>query len=202
MPMLAENIMKSSKVSRVVIAVSTVAIVGLVTYNWAVSSQVSYVQAAQQYENMSQNLEKKSKIMSNSIRIKNVKLEKLHTEIKSSPVCFFTGDQADDFFAQLEKISTAANCNLTSLVFTQETTISIDKKNPASNTAIEKNASIKIDGTFGAIVNFTAALKDYPQTVCMSNLMLKPGKSETQKLSCSMNLKVYLTEDKELLSDE
>jgi Tfp pilus assembly protein PilO len=202
MPMLVETIMKSSKVSRGIISFSIVAIVGFVTYNWAVSPQISYVNAAQQYEALSHNLEKKTKIMSNAVRIKNIKVQLLHTEIQSSSVRFFSRDQADVFFAQLEKISTVASCDLNSLVFQSETFISVESENNESALVTEKKAHLKIEGTYHAIVDFAAAMKEYPLTVCLESLKLELKKSDTNKLSCSMDLKVYLTEDKELLSNE
>ncbi len=200
--MLAETIMKSSKVSRGIISFSIVAIVGLVTYNWAVSPQISYVKAAQQYETLSQDMENKSRIMSNSIRIKNVKREKLHAEIESSSIRIFSIDQSDDFFAQLEKMTTTANCDLVSLVYNQEKIVSLDNENPDSAAVTEKNAQLKIDGQYGAIINFTAALKDHPFTVCVLDLRLGQENKDMGKLSCSMNLKVYITDDKEFLSNE
>jgi hypothetical protein len=101
MPMLAETFIKSSKVSRIVISASIVAIVGILTYNWAVSPQASYIQAAQKYEMLSKDVDKKVKVIGNAIRVKKINLEKLQAGLDSINLSFFTTEQASDFFAQL-----------------------------------------------------------------------------------------------------
>ena len=202
MPRLTETIMKSSQVSRIVISASLVAIVGLVTYNWAISPQASYLQAAQQYETVSQDVDKKVKVLSNNVRIKKIMLEKLQARIKSTQSSFFSSGKATDFFGQIEKLSTAAGCNFESMVFENIETTSLDKNNPESLKVTEKKAIVKVAGTYGAIVGFMSALKDYPLNVYLNDLTIRSMGSDTDKLSCSMKLKVYITEDKELLSDE
>lgn len=202
MPRLTETIMKSSQVSRIVISASLVAIVGLVTYNWAVSPQASYLQAAQQYETVSQDVDKKVKILGNAVRVKELRLKKLRAEMKSVENCFFSTAQATDFFGQIEKISIAAGCNFESMVFINGETIALDKNNPESPKITEKKVVVKVAGSYSAIVGFTSTLKDYPMTVYMSDLLIRSMGSDTDKLSCSMKLKVYITKDKESLLDE
>jgi hypothetical protein len=102
MPTLTETIMKSRQLTRVIVSFSVVAIVGIITYNWAVSPQASYVKAAQRYENISQDVDKQVRLLNNSIRIKRSKVEKIHETINSSAVIFFSPEQASDFFAELE----------------------------------------------------------------------------------------------------
>jgi Tfp pilus assembly protein PilO len=202
MPRLTETIMKSSQVSRIVISTSLVAIVGLLTYNWAISPQASYLHAAQQYETVSQDVDKKVKILGNTVRVKEVKLKKLQAEMKSVGSSFFSAGQATDFFGQIEKISTAAGCNFESMVFINGETIVHDKNNLESPKITEKKVIVKVAGTYGAIVGFTSTLKDYPMTIYMSDLLIRSIGPSTDKLSCSMRLKVYITKDKELLLDE
>ncbi|MBW8015213.1 MAG: hypothetical protein FVQ82_03430 [Planctomycetes bacterium] len=202
MPRLTETIMKSSQVSRVIISIAIVASVGLLTYSWAVSPQASYLHAAQQFETVSQDIENKVKIMGNTVRVQEVKLKKLQDKLKSSGSSFFSAAQATDFFAQLEIMSVTAGCNLESMVFATEKTTKLDKNKPKSTKITEKEVSVKILGTYGAIVGLTSAIKDYPLTVYLNDLLIRTTSSTTNKLSCSMNIKVYLTEDKELLLDE
>ena len=202
MPKLTETIMKSSQVTRIIISASIVAAVDLLTYNWAVSPQASYLHAAQKYETLSQDIDKKTKIMGNAVRIEKIKLEKLQAQMKSSGSDFFSAEQATDFFAQLEKISTAAGCTLESMVFEKGTTTSLDKNNPQASEVNEKKAFVKVVGTYTAIIELTSALKDYPLTIYLSKLKIVSMGPNTDKLSCSINLKVYLTEEKELLLDE
>jgi Tfp pilus assembly protein PilO len=202
MPTLTETIMKSSKVSRVVASASIVLIVGLLTYNWAVSPQASYLQAAQRYETVAESIGKKTKIMSNAVRVKKIKIKKLRDSLRISGSNFFSNQQAEELFSQLGNISTLAGCNFESIVFAKETSNLLDEDKPEISKVIEKQARVKVVGTYGEIVSFTSALKDYPSAIYTSDLMIELKNSETGKLSCSMNLKIYLTEDKELLLDK
>lgn len=202
MPRLTETIMKSSQVSRIIISACIVAAVGLLTYNWAVSPQASYLNAAQRYETVSQDLDKKARIIGNQVRVKEIKRDKLLEKIKACRSSFFRTEQATNFFASLEKMADLAGCNLESMLFANEVTDRLDKDNPESPKVIEKNAILKITGTYGQIVDLTSALKDYPLKVYISNLQIMSTGISTNKLSCSMNIKVYLTEDKELLLDD
>lgn len=200
--MLVEIIMKSSKVSRITISAAIVAIIGMLTYSWAVSPQASYVHAAQQYETVSLEVEKKANLITKLIRIKKGKIEELQAEIESTSISFFTSEQSEEFFGQLEKISTTANCDLKSVVFEKEKVISIDDKDLEVAEITEKKANIKIEAPYTAVIDLTETLKKYPHTICISNLEMKFISPDTNKLSCSMSLIVYLTGDKELLSDE
>lgn len=202
MPRLTETIMKSSQVSRIIISASVVAAVGFLTYGWAVSPQASYLHAAQRFETVSLDIDKKMRIMGNSVRIGQIKLKKLQAQIKATGNCFFSTAQATEFFAGIEKTATDAGCNLDSMVFANEITTMLDKNNPQSPKVTERKASVKVTGTYGAIVGLTSALKDYPLTVYISELQIRTTGQATDNLSCSMNIKVYLTEEKELLLDD
>lgn len=201
MSKLTETIMKSSQVSRIIISTSIVAVVGLLTYNWAVSPQASYLHAAQQYETVSLDVDKNIKIMLNNVKINEIKLKKLQARIKSSRSSFFSDGQAADFFGLFEKISTAAGCNLESMIFANETITSLDKKEQSPK-IIEKKANVKVTGSYGAIIALTSVLKDYPLTVYINDLRIKSIDLSADNLACSMDIKIYLTENRELLIDE
>jgi len=147
-------------------------------------------------------MESKSRIMSNALRVKKVKLEKLQAQMESSSSNFFSAEHATDFFAQLEKISANAGCNLETVTFEKEKSTSLDDNDPQASTITEKKALIKFSGTYEAIINLTSTLKDYPQTIYLSKLIIQSIGTSTDNLACSMNIKVYLTEDKELILDE
>ena len=202
MPKLTETIMKSSKVSRVVISASLVAVVGLLTYNWAVSPQASYLNAAQQYEQVSQDVDTKVKILNNTIRVRKKTLEKLRDRMQFTGSTFFTAEQATDFFGRVEKISTDSGCNLESMVFINGQTVTLDKNDRESPNVTEKKAVVEITAAYGEIIKFIVAVNNYPLTVYIKELDIRSINASTDKLSCSMILKVYLTKDKELLLDE
>lgn len=202
MPRLTETIMKSSQVSRIIISASIVAAVGFLTYSWAVSPQASYLQAAQQYELVSQDVNKKVKITSNQVRVKEIKLEELKVQLKASGVSFFSTAKAADFFAGIGKTVTASGCNIESMVFDRELTTKLDNNNPQSPKVTEKKALVKVTGSYGEIVKLISAFEDYPLAVYVSDLLIRSTSNSTDKLLCSMNLKVYLTEDKDLLLDK
>jgi hypothetical protein len=90
---------------------------------------------------------------------------------------------------------------LKSVVFEKEIAILSDEKNVDAASVTEKKANIKMAAPYNAIIDFAAALEDYPATICISKLAIESRLPKTNKLSCSMNLTIYITEDKELLSD-
>lgn len=202
MPKLTETIMKSTQTSRIVVSVSIVISFGLMIYSWIVSPQVSYIQAAQRYETLSDSMEKKVADINNSIRIKKNKIADLQQELGSIGVSFFKPDEAAEFFGEFEKFAIENNCRIQSLNFARDKIISLDTENKENLKVVEKAASLNFAGRYNSIIGLLKTLSAYPKKIYMTDMFIESTGTGSSGLICDIKIKVYLTQDKELLADE
>ena len=201
--MLTDKIVKCSSTSKVIISVSFVAIVTLATYNWIVSPQTGYLQAARQYETIVGNAGKKTEVIKNQIDVKEIEIEKLQGEIAAIQNSFFSPQKATEFFMDIEPLSLQCNCNVDSLTFNaDETRRGAQADKEESSPVILKSATVTITGTYDGLMKFLARLGNYPQRISINDLYIESGARNGEKLDCGMTITIYVVEDKESITDE
>jgi len=202
MSKLTETIMKSTKTSRVIISASIVISFGLMTYSWVVSPQATFIQAAERYETLSGNMEKKVLMVNNSIRVKKKKIAALTQELSFIGNSFWGPEDAVDFFGALERYAFENKCKIQSMNFVRDKKISVETKKNGKIDVVEKAASLNFIGEYGSIIGFLKTLSIYPKQVYMSEMSIQSVGDGSALLECDIDIKVYLTDDKELLTDE
>ena len=115
---------KTSPGSRVLLAASVILIVGYGIYNWTVSPQTSYLQAARLYETMVANAGERTEMIKKQVGTKETEIVMLQREFSESRDSFFTAATAREFFSDLEPISLQCNCSIESLNFTTAVPVS------------------------------------------------------------------------------
>ncbi len=202
MPKLTETIMKSTQTSRIIVSASIVISFGLIIYSWIVSPRASYIQAAQRYETLSDNMETKVANISRSISIKKGKITDLQQELVAIGDNFFKPGEATELFGEFEKFAIKNNCRIQSLNFDRDKIITLDTENMGNLKVVEKAASLNIAGEYGSIIGLLKTLSAYPKKIYMTDMSIKSIGDGNSGLICDIQLKVYLTKDKELLADE
>jgi len=199
--MLIEKVAKSSRETRIIVSLSTIAIVAIATYNWIVSPQTNCLYAAKQYEVMVDNAGKKSTVIKNRTHVRKIEIEKLSEEIKKTQDSFFSPGKAKEFFFDLDLVSRQCKCSIDSLNFIEPKITNPEEEKPQGGVT-SKNAIISISGKYGNIVEFFRKLGAYSQRISVNNLVIENAGRQNEDVICYMTITIYLIDDKEKLSDE
>ena len=200
--MLTEQIIKSSPTSKVAVSVCLVAIVGLATYNWIVSPQTSYLYAARQYEKMVDNAGKKTQIIKNQIKVKEIELEKLTSQITEMENRFFKAESAKEFFLSLEPLALSCGCSIDSLTFITDNAVSKDDDENKDTGISTKHSAVSVTGDYENLVTFLRKLNEYDQRVSVRDLCIESNSNSNEELACDMVVTIYVAEDKETVNND
>lgn len=199
--MLSEQIMKSSPFSRIIVSGSMIVFLALAAYNWAVSPQTTYLHASQQYTSMNDTVQKKVLMREKIVNIKREKLKTTRGNIDELKADFFSPSQSSKFFSGIEELAEKSGCDIEMMAF------KADNRRLASGLKIDKVkflqrcASVEFVGEYGQIVDFLKNINDSPGHLSLGNLSINSSR-DVRGLTCEMNITVYVSEDKELISDE
>lgn len=200
--MLSEQIMKSAPLSRGIVSVATVVILAIATYNWAVSPHTKYLHAAEKYQAVTDTMEKKTRSLKKVVSIKEKKLESLKQELVEFKVAFFDHAGRVKFFSNLETVAEQTGCNINLLTFSPDRPIVNDEMDIGNIMITAKSVGLEYTGKYAQIIRFLKYLNDHPKKVSVSDLEIESTRDGGTTLDCSMNITIYITENKELATDE
>jgi hypothetical protein len=199
--MLSEQIMKSSPFSRAIVSASAVVIFAIAAYNWAVSSQTTYLHAAEKYQTMTNTVEKKNLLLKKAVSIKEKKLKSLEQELTQFKPDFFDPSGSIEFFSNLESIAERSGCNIKILTFEPARSMMLDEPDTDSIMITARNAMMRYTGKYVKVIQFLRYLDDHPKRVSVSNLRIESPSNSDTTLDCRMNITIYITENKEPETD-
>jgi len=199
--MLMDKLGKTSPNTKIFISVSTIAIVAIAMYNWAISPQTSYLKAAQLYETMMSNASKKTVIIKNGIHAKKKELERLHQEIMATKDSFFNVKTSREFFSDIDPIASQSGCMIASLTFMSSSSVSAGEEKKVDSGITEKTAGLEFTGNYESIIKFLRRLSNYSQHIMIDNLVIESLGFGRKQLVCHMTITIYLIEEKELITD-
>ena len=199
--MLSEQIMKSSPFSRIIVSGSMVVFVALAAYNWAVSPQTTYLHASQQYTSMNDTVRKKVLMRKKTVEAKRKKLNATRENVDELKADFFSPSQSSKFFSGIEKMAEKSGCDIEMMAFKADNRRLANGLNIDKVKFLQRCASVEFVGEYGQIVEFLKDITDSPGRLSIGNLSIGSSMN-TRGLACEMNITVYVSEDKELISDE
>lgn len=194
--------MKLNPTSKLVVSLSSVIIVGIAAYNWAVSPQTSYLRAAHLYDVMIGDAGNMTNVIKSQMGPKNEEVKILQEEIGRIQDKFFTPKQASEFFLDLEPIALQYNCTIDKLAFVSSEPVSYDGTESESEDIIAKKLSISYTGDYKDIITFLKRLESYTQRIVITDVHIESDEMVGDELFCQMIITIYMVEDKELKSDE
>ena len=201
--MLIEKIAQADNRSKIIVILATGAIVALAAYDWGVSPQINYLQAAQQQDRMYSDSSSKAQ----AIRIENKKkerqVEKLTDEIRDAQTKFFTPEHYKEFFGSLEEELRRYGCSLDSLDF-QNNTSSDASDGPAGDHiyVVTETAGISMTGQYGQIKNFLEMLQKLPQKITITDMSISPDDDNDKVLNCDIVDRTHILEHTETETHE
>ncbi len=201
-----DKITNISPTSRVLLASTVILIVGFGMYNWTVSPQTSYLNAARLYENMVANAGDKTTMIKGQMETKAGLIMTLEHEIAETEGSFFTSASANEFFSDLEPISLQCDCSIDSLNFMSAEPVVVEGKEKGSSSVSFRRASISLVGRYENIIKFFMKLSSYSQRISVNELFIESTGYKTNELVCHITITIYLIEDegenKETITDE
>ena len=196
--MLKDKLIKSSQSSKIMVSVSIVGIVALAAYNWTVSPLTTYLHAAELYESVMSNAQKKAAMIETQIHEKQSEFEKMQKEISDIENGFFTTVRAVEFFHDLEPISLQTNCNIESFEFVS------DAGNSRENDygVVSKSAEISFTGYYDDIIKFLQKLSHCSEHISINKVFIESIQPKDKKLTCEITVTIYIVQNKEMITDE
>lgn len=195
----SQNFKRTSPGSRVTLGMSLaiIAVVGL--YNWSVSPQSNYLQAAQQYSRIAEDAEKQVRILGLDISRKENKLAQAKTEIVQTKARLFDRRESIDFLSSIQPLAQKLDCVVDDLTFDlNDGLFEFDNTMPVNIT--EKSATISLTGQYDSISKFINVLCDHPQKIVVSDVEMNIT-PDFSALKCNMDITIYVIQDKESDSD-
>ena len=200
--MLSEQIMKSSPFSRAIVSASTVVILAIAAYNWAVSPQTTYLNAAEKYQTMTDTVKKKTLLLKKAVSIKEKKLKSLEQELTQFKTAFFDTSEGVEFFSNLESIAEQCGCNIKLSTFEPAHSMMDNELDMDGVVITARIATVRYTGKYVKVIQFLRYLNDHPKRISVSNLQIESPSDGSTILDCSMDITIYVTEDKEPDTDE
>ena len=190
---------KNKTVSRNVVVSAIAAIAIFAAYSWIMAPHIEYLQAAEQYSSITQELVQKNKFLSSNIALEQKKLENLNADLQQLKGKIFDINSARNFFANIQNVAEDQRCSIHSLKFMPAVSASKDNQNAASIWLTANSASLTISGRYSDIVNFIEKIQKNQRYVWIDKLDIGTVDTAPDQLKCEMIITIYVIEDKETL---
>jgi len=103
-----------------------------------------------------------------------------------------------EFFSDIEPVAVQHNCTVESSDFIP----SVSKKSGDVSDVTLSRARIMLSGNYENIMKFLEKIKDYPQRIVVSDLLIERAGKINNDLSCQVSITIYVIEDKEIITHE
>ncbi len=194
--MLIDDIAKFNRSSRIAVSAALVVIAAIAMYNWTVAPHTGYLFAAYRYESAIDNISKKSKVISETLKIKKKKLQQLRERFVELQSTLFTPDEAKEFFSDLEVISEGAGCIVYSLNFAKGGPVLKAEKSENALGIVANSAMLSVVGIYGNIIKLVERLQARTQKVWIDSVKMETFSGNPDRLKCDMTITIYTIEDK------
>jgi Tfp pilus assembly protein PilO len=209
--MLLDNLAKLNRPSRNALSAALVIIAAIAVYNWMVAPHTNYLFAAQQYESVIGNVAKKNKILSNTVKVKEKKLEDLREQFAQLRHTLFTLDETKELFGDLRVICEEVGCTVNSLDFV--TNESGSRRRPVPLRAVAgqiegdsyiaaNNVMLSVIGVYGDIIELMEIMQKRTQGVWIDSIEMTALDGDSAKLNCDIAITIYTIQDKDTTVNE
>jgi len=174
----------------------------IAVYQWFVLPHTSNLMAAQKYNAVTDDLEKKNEILIKTVVRKRENLKELKNKLNKIENMIFESNEAQEFFSDIQVIAEETNCAILSLNFSP---INNAKKNDISKTSDQINANhakLNITGSYRNIMELINRLQDRLKRVMMDFINISTINNSSGKLNCQLTITVFVKKGKEIRSDD
>ena len=170
--MLSENWTKLNFSSRNTILAGLAVIALICLYNWIVKPHTAYLQAAQRYDSVTDELNKKNRSLLGKIKTDQKELEKLQDKFEQRSRSLFRPAQSNEFFSDIRNICEEANCVMKSLKFQTGKSVLESDKSAEEDYITTEHSTLDVVGRYKNIVSLVNKLQQRPQRVWIDSLSI------------------------------
>ena len=195
--MSVKHLAKLKRSTRNATSASLIVIASLAMYSWIVAPHATYLSTAQGYESVISNLIKKNKLISNNVKVKRKKLQKLHEQSAQLQSTLFTSDKAREFFSDLQAISEETRCMVYSLNLISNKPNPKDKQAEDSSGVATKSAVLSVVGVYKDIARLIKRLQARTQKVWIDSIKVLTLEYSSDRPRCDITITICVITDKE-----
>ena len=185
---------------KIFVSLAVLAIVSIAIYNLVVSPQTALLVAAQDYERIAKNTERKIDVLTRSINRMRGEVVRMEEFDAAAVGRFFDIGSGLRFLDNLESEITESGCSIVSLNYMLPEPVEIDGFSCDKLEVISKNAEIKVLGNYSNIAGLLERLSRHSERVSVGDLAIATT-DDQMAIRCNMKITVYIIEDKELISN-
>jgi Tfp pilus assembly protein PilO len=185
---------------RMLMALAVLIIVCIAIYNWVVSPQAAFVGAAQNYERVAKKTEHKIDVLTRAIKRMQCEVAWMEEFDTTAVAHFFDIDSGLQFLDNLEFEATESGCSIVSLNYMLPETVEVQGLSCDELEVTSKKAEMEVVGSYSNIAGFLKRLNRHSDRASISDLEIAMT-SDYSAMRCTMEIKVYIIEDKELIND-
>lgn len=200
--MLIDTIAKSNRSSRIALSVVITVIITVAAYNWMLAPHTKYLQAAQQYELVADDIAKKNALIKSRQAVKEKEIERLQTQIAELQAAVFTPVEAKRFFSDLEAICAETDCMVRSMNFLSGRSDQSSVSDENQNAVIQNSAALNFVGSYSNIIELLTKIVNRPQNITIRSLKVSALGSNPDVLECEALITIYVVYDMEILTNE
>ena len=194
--MANKNMLQSGPKAKWFFSLAMVIITSMAVYNWAISPQTAYLNAAQHYERVAKNTEQKTEILKKGLKLRQIELAELQYSFTNAEKPFFDENSALEFFSNIESMASKAGCKVDSLSYMPPKEIKFKEVESDELTAMSRQMKISLTGQYDSITVFIKNLSDNEKKVFLSGVNIDTA-PDFSTLTCSIYVTIYMIEDKE-----
>ena len=194
--MANKSILRSGPRAKIYLSLAVVIITSMAVYNWAISPQTAYLDAAQHYERVARKTEQKTEILKRGLKRIQSELADVQYLFTNAGKPFFDKRSASEFFSNIESMASNAGCKVDSLSYMAPKEIEFKAVGSDELTTLSRKMQISLTGQYKSITEFIGKLSDNEKKVFLSDLNLETA-PDFMTLTCSMYVTIYMIEDKE-----
>ena len=193
--MLINYIAKLSSPARNATSASLIFITAVAMYRWAITPHTGYLSSAKGYESTINNVIGQNKILAVQVETKRKKLKELSESSTQLQSTLFTGDQAKEFFSDLQVISEQEGCAVQSTHYVTE-----KSKSGNENLGIEsKSANISVVGIYQDIEKLIGRLQTRTQKVWIDSIRMRTLDENSDSIICDLTVTIFQIKEKRTL---
>lgn len=180
--------------TRVLITVLVAVFTAFFAHGWVLSPQLEYLNAAQQYEQLSQKTEIKSKFVKTK-NLNNTKLMKeLSGYLENTKSVFYTAETAEKFISSIKQMANESGCVMVSHLSRPEQAVETELENHSVTSCSQV---VKLTSSFPALVNFLEKLSAGHQAVLIDSMNVSLDRQTGAFINCDMTITIYIAHPKE-----
>jgi len=186
-----DNSKYRSWVPKLVTVLAAVLISAVAGYNWAISPQTRCLQAAEDFDYISQMVSRRTEVLNKLISSKQELAQQLNDKVESLRKRIFNADEAEEFLSSLETTAKERGCAVESIIFEPARKMVCKKCGDRTITIYSKIVRLRLNGSYEKILSLLKVLEQVGRYIVITDMYIEPSRSNEKMLNCDMNIRLY-----------